>query len=99
MEKINFKKIFEDLTIKSMLNNNNKDLYIENITIETVEKMLTGADDELVDCFWTAFNFTHSYMFHDYELAVYQDYHFREQACPECGCLNYVEGVACPNCE
>ena len=100
MEKLNFNETFIDFTVRSMVNPENKDFYINNLSIAQVEDLLTGADDGLVDCFWQAFSrafpqiITHKQVVKTANLVI-NEYNI----CPECGCKDYVLGIACPNCD
>ena len=101
LEKVNFKKVLVDFTVKSMLNPENKDFYINNLSLEQVEALLTGGDSDLIDCFWSAFDQAFKQPKPvkqiDEELAFEEEPD--EDTCPECGCHNYISGVACPNCD
>ena len=102
MKNLNYKNIFIDLTVRSMLNAENEQLYINNLSIATVEKMLTGVDDELVECFWTAFERAHTWVVLEnvyYEESIQEELNDLKLGCPECNCMHYQSGVACPNCE
>ena len=100
LEKMNFKKVFVDLTVKSMVNPDNKDFYIKKLSLEQVKNLLTDTDDDLVDCFWTAFTIACGIL--DMPLPFPEVPYVDEDefdTCPECGCRHYIVGVACPNCD
>lgn len=59
-------KIFVKMTVTSMLNPENKDLYVGNLTLEKVESILSKeTDDNFVDMFWTAYNIACAKCTHD----------------------------------
>lgn len=49
------KNLFIEMTVKSMLNPENKDFYIKHLSLDKVEQMLSGEDNDLVACFWSAY--------------------------------------------
>lgn len=106
-------KVVIDMTVRNMLNPNNKDFYIPNITVRKLES-LVGEDDYASQIFWSAFEIalaeyqalTEYCAVQDYldELKSYKDSRLYQDrfACPECGCSSsqgFVPGCACPNCD
>ena len=88
----------KSLMVRCMLNPDNKDFYIGTLTTDRVREILVNFnDDEFTQLFWSAFEVAQAlFIQQTNELKVYFD---KTIVCPECGCLTYVPGVACPNCE
>ena len=96
MEKLanSIDKVVIDMTVRNMLNENNKHFYIGKLSIEQVENLLM--DDYATDIFWSAFAIASaSYLKSNQEYHV----HSYSAGCPECGCQSYISGCACPNCD
>lgn len=84
-----------DMTVKCMLNPENKDFYIGTLTLDKVKSMfveMNDADLDILTVFWSAFSRAQ---------ALYLDMPESNDSdiCPECGCRFYLQGVACPNCD
>lgn len=102
--------VFVELTVRSMLNPNNKDFYIGNLTVDKVNRLLHNTHEKLVDAFWTAFGIAHSKFVkekieleaeREQMLEALHDKHIK-MVCPMCACSEaqgYTEDCACPNCE
>lgn len=81
--------VMVNITVNCMLNPNNKDFYIGNLTEDKVDKILSNADIETINIFNTA-------------RSIAEDIYASDNVCPMCGCthkLGYVKGVHCPNCD
>lgn len=89
--------LFVDITVKQMLNPDNKSFYIGTLTLAQCRELLHDADEGLTHAFWKAFGIAQGIYLEQMHIDKELD-HF-EDACPECGCTSYVEGCACPNCD
>lgn len=100
--------VLKTMMVRCMLNPNNKDFYIGSLTIERVKHILNEFNDkEFTDMFWSAFEVAQAtliaqmnrvkHIVHDKpkKSKIWQ----LQGACPNCGCPNYTQGVACPNCD
>lgn len=90
-------EVLTDILVKCMLNPNNKDFYIGNLTLGRVKQYFVEMpkDDVTVDTvFWNAYSRAEA-LFEE-EQPVLEEC---RGTCPECGCQNYVQGVTCPNCD
>lgn len=98
-----------DMTVKCMLNPNNKDFYIGTLTLDKVKSMFTemnSADLDILTIFWEAYSRAEA--LYVKEQARIRDIKLNDMCsenfmcCPNCSCtqsLGYVPGVACPNCD
>ena len=117
MEKLSnsLDKVLIDMTVTQMLNPNNKDFYIGNLTLDKVSSLIDG-DTYRADILFRAlsvieFKFPLVLEQIEYERAVAQEmllediakkvsiYGYNLEVCPECGCNTYIDGVRCPNCD
>jgi hypothetical protein len=93
-----------DLTVKQMLNPDNADFYIGNLTLDKVKGLFVEMNDTnvtAVDIFWKAFHIAEQ-KYKALEEAYPDKATFSSNACPECGCAQssgYVKGIRCPNCD
>lgn len=102
-------KFVRDLTVKAMLNPNNKDFYIPNLNLGKVYDMCHGKQSWL-DMIWSAFKIAYPQYKADQEdyknrnnIQTYtteedQPYH-EPGSCPCCGYRYYQGYVKCPNCD
>lgn len=102
----NLNSILVNMMVRCMLNPDNKDFYLDNLSLEKVEHFFKTMpqDDEVADVFWSAYSIAEPQFIKQREqLAIENDYfgvvNEFEDTCPECGCRDYVSGVACPNCD
>ena len=99
-------KVVIDITVRNMLNPNNKDFYIPNITLEKLES-LVGEDEYASQIFWSAFAIAsaeyravaHPYLPH----LQYSEHTIFDGCCLECGCTthftDYIDTLdCCPEC-
>ena len=95
MEKLSncLDKVVIEMTVKNMLNPNNKDFYIPNITIEKLES-LVGEDEYASHIFFSAFAIASAQI---KPRLTFEDW--LDCYCPECGCNTYLSGCRCPNCD
>lgn len=105
LNKIDFNKVLEDVLVKSMTNKNNKELYIEVITLDTIAKLIDN-DSEKASVVWNALHRAETWF---YEMQAEQEYKqelekelFEQttlfKGCPECG-YEFANGYKhCPNC-
>ena len=105
--------ILVNMMVKCMLNPDNKDFYLGNLSLEKVEHFFKTMpqDDEVADVFWSAYSIAEpkyleekrrveeGYIFADSKLQSILSETPIWHICPECGCRDYVSGVACPNCD
>lgn len=115
MEKLtnSIDKVVIEMTVRNMLNPNNKDFYIPNITIEKLQRLVDG-DEYAAHIFFSAFTIASAKYAELVEYCEMQDYldelkSFKNSklyqdrfACPECGCSSsqgFVPGCRCPNCD
>lgn len=100
-------QLMVDMLVNCMTNPDNKDFYIGNFTLgklKTYFAEMPSGDVSVDDIFWTAFGIAQAkYLKEQIEIAqennytgVINDY---TSTCPECGCRDYIPGVACPNCD
>ena len=95
-----------DITVRCMLNPNNKDFYIGTLTLDKVKSMFTemnSADLGILDIFWSAYSIAEAKYLEEQKLlkeyAEAEEDEWQETVCPECGCRDYIVGVRCPNCD
>lgn len=95
MEKLtnSIDKVVIDMTVRSMLNPDNKDFYIPNITIEKLERLVNG-DEYAAHIFFSAFAIASAQIKPKLTFEEWLDCY-----CPECGCNTYLTGCRCPNCD
>lgn len=95
MEKLanSIDKVVVDMTVRCMLNPDNQDFYLHNITVEKLESLL-GADDYASQIFWSAFAIASAQIKPKLSFEEWLDCY-----CPECGCNTYLTGCRCPNCD
>lgn len=93
-------KVVIEMTVRNMLNPNNKDFYIPNITLEKLES-LVGEDAYASHIFFSAFEIAYKQYLMDIEkykqMLAFEE--FLDCYCPECGCNTYFTGCVCPNCD
>lgn len=92
-------QIMVDITVRQMLNPDNKDFYIGTLTLDKVASMfaeMNKAEIAISEIFWQAYGIAQQ----EYKTTLaYEKVEEPSDACPKCGCNNYIAGVACPNCE
>ena len=88
-------KVVIEMTVRNMLNPNNKDFYIPNITIEKLES-LVGEDAYASHIFFSAFAIA-SAQIKPVVKASFQE--FIDCYCPKCGRNAYFSNGHCPNCD
>ena len=102
MEKVSnvINHTLKDLMVNCMLNENNKALYIENLTCSRIEAILNKVNDkEFDELFWDAFKLAKAYRRASVSLMEQALKEFVYDCCPECGCVHYTPGSSCPNCD
>ena len=108
-------EVLTDMLTRCMLNPDNKDFYIGNLTLDKVKQSfaeLPQDDVSVASVFWSAFSRAQAQYLQTQKLRntlktkiddianKYIDkYMHKLSTCPECGCEAYVAGVACPNCD
>ena len=96
-------KILVDITVKQMLNPENKDFFIGKLTLDKVQSLFAEKDNaniSAIDIFWRALHIAETK--YKAQLADLAKATFNRISCPECGCAQtsgYVPGVRCPNCD
>lgn len=92
-----------DITVKCMLNPENKDFYIGTLTLDKVKSMfveMNDADLDILTVFWSAFSRAQAIYLNNLSTELIEEEILAEgTSCPECGCRFYLQGVACPNCD
>lgn len=100
-------QLMVNMLVNCMTNPDNKDFYIGNFTLgklKTYFAEMPSGDVSVDDIFWTAFGIAQAkYLKEQIEIAQENDYtgviNDYTSTCPECGCRDYIPGVACPNCD
>lgn len=108
-----FDQVMENFLYNSLINPNNKEMYIKTMSFETLEKLVSGDDDERVAIVWRAIHRAIEHITKlDQEQAEKEEQekldrlalesipleYVNPNACPQCG-YNYASGYkVCPNC-
>lgn len=110
-------QVMVNFLVRAMLNPNNKDFYIKNLTLHNIAEMFTAMNNrghDISDVFWTAYDIAEgTYLQQKYlERKANEEQDLVQECldacvakqnnvtyCPECGCLDFVPGVKCPNCD
>lgn len=108
-------EILTDMLTRCMLNPDNKDFYIGNLTLDKVKQYFAEMpqdDVSVASVFWNAYSraeaqylqtqkiyYTLKTKIDDIANKYIDKYMHKLSTCPECGCKAYVAGVACPNCD
>lgn len=104
-------QVMVDITVRCMLNPDNKDFYIGDLTLEKVKGMFVEMNDpdlDILTVFWKAYHIAETeYLKQQKEqkdlIEEYIKSHQKHtDCCPECGCpasLGYISGIKCPNCD
>lgn len=96
-------QVMIDITVRCMLNPDNRDFYIGTLTVDKCKSMfaeMPSDDVKLIDIFMQAFEIARRQYFADItEYLSTKTQSNSTNTCPECGCRDYIAGVACPNCD
>ena len=97
----NLNNLTTTMLVKCFTNPNNRDFYIGTLTADKFERIVKLFEQfDSLHIFWSAFHIAETeylndisaYLGAEYQMGLYD-------ACPECGCISYVDGVKCPNCD
>lgn len=98
--------VMVDITVRSMLNPENPDFYIGNLTLDKLKGLFVEMNDvsvSAIDIFWKAFHIAYAKFNEQNNSVILKEIlEFKGISCPECGCpelLGYKPGVRCPNCD
>ena len=108
-----FDTVMENFLYNSLINPNNKEMYIKTMSFETLEKLVSGDDDERVAIVWRAIHRAIEHITkQEQEQAEIKEQErldmlalvpiplqlINPNACPQCG-YDYARGYrVCPNC-
>lgn len=99
-------EVMIDITVKCMLNPDNKDFYIGTLTLDKVKSLFVEMNDPSADIstvFWSAFSRAQAIYLKnskpEIDAELEDNLESQLDTCPECGCRNYIPGVRCPNCD
>ena len=98
-------EVMIDITVKCMLNPDNRDFYIGTLTLDKVKALfieMNIPDTDISTVFWSAFSRAQALyleMTKSDDLPEEDDSIDDSDICPECGCRTFVSGVRCPNCD
>lgn len=102
-------QIMVKATVDCMLNPDNGFFYFPRMKLLDIEKMFNGMPEETrnqaVQGFFDAYAIAERrYKEQLKEIEENKPYHadvdyLYDNICPECGCHDFVPGVACPNCD
>lgn len=90
-------------TISCMLNPDNKDFYLGNMTLDKLASLI-DYDSEVADCIFSALEIA-TPIYLGWREAVAQAERFSHECeahkhiCPHCGAQGYESFVKCPNCD
>ena len=94
-------KVLVNALVKSMLNPNNTEMYIGNLTVDTVKYILSDGASNTISLFWKAYHIAER-EYRAQQKLLKSIPAIDSTCCPECGCtqaLGYTSGVRCPNCD
>ena len=92
-------RVIFNMTVKAMLDPSNEYFYLPRLTLDKVATLCDNDDDKSA-MFWQCYHYAwnvlaHKQLMQEIEAGIQTD----ECSCPECSCKNYIQGVACPNCD
>lgn len=93
----NLNNLTTTMLIKCLTNPNNKDFYIGTLTANKFKRIVKLFEQfDSLHIFWNAFHIAETLYYNTEVEEVLEE---PTNACPECGCINYIDGVKCPNCD
>lgn len=98
-------EILTNMLVRCMLNPDNKDFYIGTMTLDKVRQYfaeMPHGDTSVASVFWNAYSRAEAEYLNDNTPCQGLEYPLdlvEIGTCPECGCRDYIQGVACPNCD
>ena len=94
-----FDQVMENFLYNSLINPENKEMYIKTMSFETLEKLISGDDDERVAVVWRAIHRAIEHITKlDQEQAEKEEQEKLDMLALESIPLKYVNPNACPRC-
>lgn len=90
-------KVIFNMTVRAMLNPNNKAFYIPELTLEKINR-LCGNNPDKTEMFWLCYKHASRQLENECIIEAQHAYDI-QHTCPECYCQNYIQGTICPNCD